>query len=483
MRSGDPKSRLDATSRVLAAEPPRTGAVSPSERRAQSERPEAASGRRRRQRMTATPPASRRGWCAMNSAESMWAAAGRDSARRGRGRRGDRGRALVGRRAEQQRPRREGSEGRRDAGARREGRSDGPRGGALRRPRRGRPLRRRDGDGARAAGRQDARSTAWPREERELEIAQRARRRGDRRGLRRAHHARARRDAPRRGAARGPQAQRLRRHRRLGARARGGLRGARVRLARRSARPRRTRTTATASLLMQRLLNASAQHENERPAGRRRARQRHGRRRTQPRRRAPRAQAGKDTPNKDGSWAARGTAHAGERDACRASASCSAAADFGIIGMLRRRRRDPDAPTRPLGHGAQRRRRREQGRPPLRRHHGRRVRHRRLGPLRPGRGRRRPGRRASAWQRLRRPRSHGHLPRRHLRRHRRRHGKPGGGYAPKAPSRARATACRRRTGTCRAEVIQRIVRQNDGRYRFCYQHGLKRTRTSRAASP
>ena len=33
------------------------------------------------------------------------------------------------------------------------------------------------------------------------------------------------------------------------------------------------------------------------------------------------------------------------------------------------------------------------------------------------------------------------------------------------------------------EIIQRIVRQNFGRFRFCYENGLRRTRTSRAASP
>lgn len=49
--------------------------------------------------------------------------------------------------------------------------------------------------------------------------------------------------------------------------------------------------------------------------------------------------------------------------------------------------------------------------------------------------------------------------------------KPGGGYRPRfeGPRYGRVET----SGHLPAEVIQRIVRQNDGRYRFCYENGLK----------
>jgi hypothetical protein len=52
------------------------------------------------------------------------------------------------------------------------------------------------------------------------------------------------------------------------------------------------------------------------------------------------------------------------------------------------------------------------------------------------------------------------------------YGKPGGGYAPKArfPREAGPVTT---SGHLPPEVIQRIVRQNFGRFTFCYQNGLK----------
>jgi hypothetical protein len=47
-----------------------------------------------------------------------------------------------------------------------------------------------------------------------------------------------------------------------------------------------------------------------------------------------------------------------------------------------------------------------------------------------------------------------------------------GGYVPHRPSAPRY-GNPQTNGRLPAEVIQRIVRQNDGRYRFCYENGLK----------
>ncbi|HEY8040505.1 MAG TPA: AgmX/PglI C-terminal domain-containing protein [Polyangiaceae bacterium] len=52
------------------------------------------------------------------------------------------------------------------------------------------------------------------------------------------------------------------------------------------------------------------------------------------------------------------------------------------------------------------------------------------------------------------------------------YGKPGGGYHPKQP-RGPRYGNPAVNGRLPPEVIQRIVRQNDGRYRFCYQNALK----------
>ena len=52
------------------------------------------------------------------------------------------------------------------------------------------------------------------------------------------------------------------------------------------------------------------------------------------------------------------------------------------------------------------------------------------------------------------------------------YGKPGGGYHPKAPRAPREGAIVT-NGRLPPEVIQRIVRQNAGRYIFCYQNALR----------
>jgi hypothetical protein len=55
------------------------------------------------------------------------------------------------------------------------------------------------------------------------------------------------------------------------------------------------------------------------------------------------------------------------------------------------------------------------------------------------------------------------------------HSKPGGGHTPHVKGPRYETA--QTNGHLPAEVIQRIVRQNDGRYRFCYQNALKQNPT------
>jgi len=52
------------------------------------------------------------------------------------------------------------------------------------------------------------------------------------------------------------------------------------------------------------------------------------------------------------------------------------------------------------------------------------------------------------------------------------YGKPGGGYRPKGPRAPREGAIQT-NGRLPPEVIQRIVRQNAGRYIFCYQNALR----------
>lgn len=103
-------------------------------------------------------------------------------------------------------------------------------------------------------------------------------------------------------------------------------------------------------MLMQKLLNASAERETEQlqeqptdgatnVGGETASKPAAGRE----------GEAGKDTPNKDGKWAAKGTARPEDATLARKE-ELTAAANFGLIGMLATMNQsDPNAPTVPWG--------------------------------------------------------------------------------------------------------------------------------------
>ena len=178
-------------------------------------------------------------------------------------------------------------------------------------------------------------------------------------------------------------------------------------------------------------------------------------------------------PNtKDTGQALRRAGPAGQpRSAHRAPGGAARSAEFGMIGLLNAGAGgDPNAPTAPWGRDDSLGNDRAQ-RP--RQHVGRRnrrlVRRRRSRPLRHRRRRRRSRRRH-------RPRQHRHA--RSRRRHRHRSGlrlrpRPPRRLAPDhEPPQVRMGATQV-NGRLPPEVIQRIVRQNFGRFRLCYENGLR----------
>jgi hypothetical protein len=96
-------------------------------------------------------------------------------------------------------------------------------------------------------------------------------------------------------------------------------------------------------MLMQKLLNASAQHEVEPQPTDGDNGATGGQAESKPAQGAE-GQAGKDTPNQEGKWAARGTARPENATLPRESEK-TVAATFGIIGMLNSMQSNPDAPT------------------------------------------------------------------------------------------------------------------------------------------
>jgi hypothetical protein len=100
--------------------------------------------------------------------------------------------------------------------------------------------------------------------------------------------------------------------------------------------------------LMQKLLNASAQEETEHPPSDATSTEGGNTSTSQPAQ-GQEGQAGKDTPKLDGKWAARGTATP-ETATLAAQREMTAAADFGLIGLLATQQMsDPNAPTVPWG--------------------------------------------------------------------------------------------------------------------------------------
>ena len=100
--------------------------------------------------------------------------------------------------------------------------------------------------------------------------------------------------------------------------------------------------------LMQKLLNASAQQETEKPPSDATSTEGGTTSTSQPAQGAE-GQAGKDTPKLDGKWAARGTATPETATLAR-ERELTAAANWGILGMLATQNpSDPNAPTVPWG--------------------------------------------------------------------------------------------------------------------------------------
>jgi hypothetical protein len=96
-------------------------------------------------------------------------------------------------------------------------------------------------------------------------------------------------------------------------------------------------------MLMQKLLNASAQREVENPPTDGESGSSGGQAESRPAQGAE-GQAGKDTPSQEGRWAARGTARPETATLPRESEK-TVAATWGIIGMLNSMQSSPDAPT------------------------------------------------------------------------------------------------------------------------------------------
>ena len=100
--------------------------------------------------------------------------------------------------------------------------------------------------------------------------------------------------------------------------------------------------------LMQKLLNASAQEETERPPSDATSTEGGNTAQSKPAQ-GQEGQAGKDTPKLDGKWAARGTATPETATLAR-EREMAAAANWGILGMLATQNpSDPNAPTVPWG--------------------------------------------------------------------------------------------------------------------------------------